>query len=171
MTYTEKQLDSDFAIELKLKDVSKNPPYLPQTSDQKLFEISTIKEQLTSQLLKAVKESSIDCATYIQSNTKEGLVCLSFGQPTVNDWSYNPNYSQDENDTVAALNVEKIDWEARPFTLKSTGKRYMLRMDTKQVYDFDSVIQAKQVPGVRPILIGKLIKNPRGDFEIVKEKV
>jgi hypothetical protein len=171
MTFTEKQLDSDFAIELKLKDVSKNPPYLPQTSDQKLFEISTIKEQLTSQLLKAVKESSIDCATYIQSNTKEGLVCLSFGQPTVNDWSYNPNYSQDENDTVAALNVEKIDWEARPFTLKSTGKRFMLRMDTKQVYDFDSVIQAKQVPGVRPILIGKLIKNPRGDFEIVKEKV
>jgi len=171
MTFTEQQLDSDFAIELKLKDVSKHPPYLPQTSDQKLYEISTIKEQLTSQLLKAVKEAAIDCATHIQSSTKEGLVCLSFGQPSVNDFSYNPNYSQDENDTVAALNVEKIDWEARPFTFKATGKRYMLRMDTKQVYDYDSVIQAKQVPGVRPILIGKLVKNNRGDYEIVKEKV
>lgn len=171
MTFTEQQLDSDFATELKLKDVSKRPPYLPQTSDQKLFEISTIKEQLTSQLLKAVKESAIDCATHIKSSTKEGLVCLSFGQPTVNDWSYNPNYTQDENDTIAALNVERIDWDARPFTFKATGKRYMLRMDTKQVYDYDSVIQAKQIPGVRPILIGKLVKNSRGEYEIVKEKV
>jgi hypothetical protein len=171
MTFTEQQLNSDFAIELKLKDLSKNAPYVPQTSDQKLFEISTIKEQLTSQLLKAVKESAIDCATHIKSSTKEGLVCLSFGQPNVNDYSYNPNYTQDENDTVADLNREKIDWEARPFTLKTTGKRYMLRMDTKQVYDYDSVIQAKQVPGIRPILIGKLVKNQKGEYEIVKEKI
>jgi hypothetical protein len=171
MTFTQEQLDSDFAIELKLKDVSKNPPYIPQTSDQKLFEISTIKEQLTSQLLKSVKESAIDCATHIKSSTKEGLVCLSFGQPSVNYFSYNPNYSQDENDTVAALNVEKIDWEARPITIKATGKQYMLRMDTKQIYDYDSVIQAKQIPGIRPILIGKLVKNSKGEYEIVKEKV
>jgi hypothetical protein len=171
MTFTQQQLDSDFAIELKLKDLSKNTPYLPQTSDQKLFEISTIKEQLTSQILKAVKETSIDCATHSKSSTKEGLVCLSFGQPTVGDFSYNPNYTQDENDTVAALNVAKIDWEARPFTIKTTGKRYMLRMDTKQVYDYDSVIQAKEVPGVRPILIGRLVRNSKGDMEIVKDKV
>lgn len=171
MTFTQQQLDSEFAIELKLKDVSKRPPYLPQTSDQKLFEISTIKEQLTSQLLTGVKEASIDCATHVKSSSKEGLVCLSFGQPSVNDFSYNPNYSQDENDTVADINRVVIDWEARPFTHKPTGKRYMLRMDTKQVYDYDSVIQAKQVPGVRPILLGKLVKNSRGEYEIVKEKI
>ena len=150
--------------------MSKNAPYLPQTSDEKLYEISTIKEQLTTQLLKSVKESSIDCATHIQSSTKEGLVCLSFGRPTVNEFSYNPNYSQDENDTVANLNKEKIDWEAKPFTFKQTGKRYTLRMDTRQVYDYDSVIQAKEIPGVRPILIGKLVKNARGEYEIVKER-
>ena len=171
MTFTQEQLDSEFAIELKLKDRSKKSPFLPQSSDEKLFEISTIKEQLTSQLLRAVKESSIDCATHIKASTKEGLVCLSFGRPTTGDFSYNPNYTQDENDTVANLNREKIDWEARPFTFKTTGKRYMLRMDTKQVYDYDSVIQAKEVPGVRPILIGKLVKNNKGDYEIIKEKV
>jgi hypothetical protein len=170
MTFTQEQLDSEFALELKLKDTSKRLPYLPQTSDQKLFEISTIKEQLTSQLLTGVKEAAIDCATHIKSSTKEGLVCLSFGQPTVNDFAYNPNISQDENDTVADINRTVIDWEARPFTHKSTGKRYMLRMDTKQVYDYDSVIQAKQTPGVRPILLGKLVKNSRGEYEIVKEK-
>ena len=171
MTFTQEQLDSEFALELKLKDTSKRPPYLPQTSDQKLFEISTIKEQLTSQLLTGVKEAAIDCATHIKSSTKEGLVCLSFGQPTVNDFAYNPNISQDENDTIADINRVVIDWEARPFTHKTTGKRYMLRMDTKQVYDYDSVIQAKQTPGVRPILLGKLVKNSRGEYEIVKERI
>ena len=170
MTFTKSQLDSEFAIELKLKDLSKQVPYVPQTSDQKLFEISTIKEQLTSQLLTAVKEASIDCATHVKSSSKEGLVCLSFGQPTVNDFAYNPSISQDENDTVADINRVIIDWEARPFTLKTTGKRYMLRMDTKQVYDYDSVLQAKQVPGVRPILLGKLVKRGE-DYEIVKEKI
>jgi hypothetical protein len=171
MTFTQKQLDSEFAIELKLKDLSKREPYVPQTTDEKLYEISTIKEQLSSQLLTGVKEASIDCATHIKSSTKEGLVCLSFGQPTVNDFSYNPNYSQDENDTVAGINRVLIDWEARPFTLQTTGKRYILRMDTKQVYDYDSVIQAKQIPGLRPILLGKLVKNSRGEYEIIKENI
>ena len=171
MTFTKEQLDSEFALELKLKDTSKNPPFLSQTSDQKLLEISTIKEQLTSQLLIGVKEASIDCAVHTKSNTKEKLVCLSFGQPTVNDFSYNPNISQDENDTVADINRIVIDWEARPFTLKTTGKRYMLRMDTEQVYDYDSVIQAKQTPGIRPILLGKLVKNSAGKYDIVKERI
>jgi hypothetical protein len=171
MVFTQDQLDSEFAKTLKLQDVSKTPPFLPQSSDEKLFEISTIKERLTSQLLTSVKEASIDCATHAKSSTKEGLVCLSFGQPNVGEFSYNPNYSQDENDTVAAMNMRTVDWEARPFTHKPTGKRYMLRMDTKQVYDYDSVIQAKQIPGVRPILLGKLIKNSSGEYEIVREKI
>jgi hypothetical protein len=171
MNFTKKQLDSEMAIELKLKDLSKSTPYRPQTSDQKLFEISTIKEQLTSQLLKAVKETSVDCATHSKSSNAEGLVCLSFGQSNVNEFAYNPNYTQDENDTVAALNEYKIDWEAKKFTFKETGKQYALRMDTHQVYDYESVIRAKEMPGVKPILIGKLIRNERGEAQIVKEKL
>ena len=99
------------------------------------------------------------------------LVCLSFGQPTVNYFAFNPNYSQDENDTIADNNRNIVDWDAKPFTYKQTGKRYMLRMDTKQVYDYDSVMQAKQIPGVMPILIGKLVKNNIGKYEIVKEQI
>jgi hypothetical protein len=44
-------------------------------------------------------------------------------------------------------------------------------MDTKQVYDYDSVMQAKQIPGVRPVLLGKLVKNSKGEYEIVKENI
>ena len=171
MTFTEAQLNSEFAIELKLKDLSKHSPYTPQTSDQKLFEISNIKEQLTSQLLMGIKAASIDCATHSKSNTKEGLVCLSFGQPGVNQFSYKPDISQDENDTIADINKTVIAWDARPFTDKSTGKQYMLRVDTYQIYDYDSVIMSRQVPGVRPILLGKLIKRNNGNYEIIKERI
>ncbi len=171
MEFTKAQLDSELAIELRIKpqDKSKLVPYPVQTSDQKLYEISTIKEQLSTQLLTGIKEASIDCATYTKSNTKEGLVCLSFGKPNASDFAYNPNYAQDENDTVAAINRVTIDWEARPFTV--SGKQYMLRMDTNQVYDYDSVIQALKTPGVLPILIGKLVKTRDGNYEIIKDKM
>ena len=168
MIFTEQQLKSEYAIELKLKDQSKFVPYLPLSSDEKLLETSNMKEQLSSQILKCIKESSIDCATHIQSNTKEGLVCLSFGQSDANYFSYNPNYSQDQNDTIAELNVEKVDWEGRKFDWED-GKSYVLRLDTKQVYDYDSVIQAKQIPGVKPLLLGKLVKRGRDDVEFIRE--
>jgi hypothetical protein len=171
MTFTKEQLDSDYAIELRISDQSKIAPFLPQSSDEKLYQISTIKEQISEQLLRGVKEASIDCATHIKSSTSEGLTCLSFGRPTVNDFSFNPNYTQDESDTVAAINRVAIDWEAKEFVFKKTGKKYFLRMDTKQVYDYNSVLQAKQIPGVKPILIGKLVKNSNGDYEIIKDRL
>jgi hypothetical protein len=171
MTLTAEQLTNDITRELRVKDLSKRAPYRPMTSDESLFEISSIKEELSTQLLKAIKESSIDCATHIKSSSKEGLVCLSFGQPNASEFSFNPNYTQDENDTVAAINRVTIDWEGREFVYKKTGKKYILRKETYQVYDYDSVIQAKQTPGIMPILIGKLVKNKDGMWEIVKERV
>ena len=172
MIFTQAQLDSDGAIELQIKsqDRSKIAPYPVQTSDEKLYEISTIKERLSAQLLVGIKEASIDCATYTKSNTKEGLVCLAFGQPSAADFSYNPNIAQDENDTTAAINRVTVNWEARPFTDRY-GKQYMLRQDTNQVYDYDSVIQAQKIPGVRPILLGKLVKDRNGNYEIIRERM
>ena len=171
MTLTKSQIDSEFATELRLKDSSKHPPFAYQTSDEKLYEILTIKEQLTSQLLTAVKETSIDCSTYVKSNTKEGLVCLSFGQPNVNDFAYNPNLTQDENDTVAGINRVTIDWEAREFIHPVSKRKYMLRVDTFQVYDYESVLQAKRIPGFRPQLIGNLVGDSTRGYEIVPVKV
>jgi len=169
MTFTKSQIDSDYAIELRVKDASKLDRNIYQTSDEKLYEISNIKERLTNQLLTNVKEAAIDCATHIKSSTKEGLTCLSFGSSSPNEFSYNPNYSQDENDAVASINQTQINWDAREFTDKKSGKKYMLRTDTRQVYDYNSVLQARQNPKVRPILIGRLVKNAIGAYEIVKE--
>jgi hypothetical protein len=171
MTFTDKQLESETAKELKLQDVSKNPPYnVPQSSDEKLFEILSIKEQLTSQLLKAIKESSIDCATHIRSSEKEGLACLSFGNPDRSDFSYNPSIFQDQNDTIANMNRVGEEWDAKVVVYKPTGKKYIRRMDTDQLYDYDSVMQARRIPGVQPRLIGKLVKRD-GKYEIVIDNI
>jgi len=172
MVFTAKQLDSDGAIELRIasQDKGKVSPYPIQTSDEKLYEISNIKERLSTQLLTGIKEASIDCATYTASNTKEGLVCLSFNQPTATDFAYNPDISKDENDTVAARNRVEIDWKGREFSLNKQGTKYILRLDTNQVYDFDSITRARQGIGA-PQLLGKLIKNRDGNYEILRDRI
>jgi hypothetical protein len=172
MTLTQDQIDGEFGIELKLKDRSNIAPFLCQTSDEKLFEISTIKENLTDQILKSIKSSSIDCITHTKSNMKEGIVCLSFGNhPPNTKFSYNPNLAQDQNDTIATINMELNNWDVKEIFIESTGKKYMLRLDNNELYDYDSIIQAKQVPGIEPILLGKLVKNEAGQYQIVKKKI
>jgi len=171
MTLTPGQIDGEFGIELKLKDRSNLPPFLPQTSDEKLFEISTIKENLTDQILKSIKSSSVDCITHTKSNMKEGIVCLSFGDPPNTKFSYNPNLEQDQNDTIAEINVEVLNLNVKEVFIESIGKKYMLDPITKNVYDHESIILAKQYPGIRPILLGKLILNEDGEYEIIKKRI
>ena len=102
---------------------------------------------------------------------KEGIVCLSFGDPPNTKFSYNPNLEQDQNDTIADINVEVINWKVKEVFIESTGKKYMLRTETNEVYDYDSIIQAKKIPGIRPILLGKLVQNEEGEYEILKRKI
>ena len=171
MVFTQEQLDSDFGVEIKLKDRSSSQPFLPQSSDEKLFEISTIKEVLTDQILRAIKSSSIDCITHSKSNIKEGIVCLSFGDPPVSKFSYNPNLEQDQNDAIADINVRVNDWDVKEIVVKSTGKKYMLRLDNNKLYDYDSIIQSRLIPGIKPILLGQLAMNVDGEYEIIKKKL
>jgi hypothetical protein len=160
---SESQLEGDLSIELRLKDRSKKEPFLPQTTDEHLYEMLTIKEDISQQLLKAIKESSIDCATHVKSNNKEKLQCLSFGKPTNKSFSYNPNIAQDENDTVANLNKVTVKWTANEITIK--GVKYILKADTNQVYDYDSVVN-----GSMPILVGRLVKNANNKMEFIRER-
>jgi hypothetical protein len=51
MTFTKKQIESDDSIELNLKDISKLIRNRPITSDEYLYEIATIKENLNKQLI------------------------------------------------------------------------------------------------------------------------
>jgi hypothetical protein len=111
MIFSESQLNSDAAIELKRKDLSKSLPKMPITSDQYLFEISEIKANLTGQLTDAIKESSFDC--YIYSNGK----CFNFGDPTNDKFSYFPDYSEQQDDKSVRANKVVLEWTGKLITI------------------------------------------------------
>jgi hypothetical protein len=186
MTFTETQKTSDASIELRLKDLSKklyvlNPETglyhtidetdkeqtrgairIPLTSDEALHEISSIKNEINKQLIKAVKEASIDCDIHSKAGMKEGLVCLSYGDKVSSSkMSFTPSYKNQATDIEQKFNMEMITWKA--ITLKLGDKKYKLRLEddgktkTDMVYDFDSFEQAKKVPGAQPRYLGKLV--------------
>ena len=141
--------------------------YVPMTSDQALFEISTIKEEVSTTMTTAIKESSIDCSLYSRAGAKEQLHCLSFGNPSPDKFSYEPDYKKDTPDSSAAINKEKIKWEGDEITIR--GKKYISRampekgVGVKYIYDLDSFKRAQENPGVEPVLLKILSKNEKGE--------
>ena len=149
MVFTEEQLKSDEAIELKRKDLSKTAPKTPQTSDQYLFEIASIKADLTEQLTEAVKESAFDC--YIYSNGK----CVNFGDPTIDKYSYVPDYAEQQNDATALANKVAVEWVGKPVTIN--GVKYVYRRvsdNVLNIYDFKSYEAALKDPSIVPVQVG-----------------
>ena len=158
MTFTDEQLKSDDAIELKNKDLSRRSPHVPLTSDQNLYEISEIKANLTSQLTDAIKESAFDC--YIYSNGK----CVNFGDPTNEKFSYVPDYAEQQNDTTVRANKIAIEWTGKPVTIN--GNVYVYRRMSKKllnIYDKASYEAALKDSSIIPLQIGTLETNDKGE--------
>ena len=158
MIFSESQLKSDEAIELKRKDLSKAIPRVPITSDQYLFEISEIKANLTAQLTDAVKESAFDC--YIYSNGK----CVNFGDPTNDKYAYVPDYAEQQNDTTVRANKVAVEWVGKPLAIN--GVEYIYRRSSKDVlelYDKEIYLRALEDPSVQPLKVGTYEINERGE--------
>jgi hypothetical protein len=166
MTFSEKQLKSDESIELRLKDKSKLDKKTPLTSDEALFEISNMKNEINKKILMAVKEAAIDCSLHSGADSKEPLVCFSFGktEPSSSKFSITPSLDGEEADVVSQANVKKITWKAKE--LRIAGKLYALKEDSGELYEYDSYLRALQVPGVDPRYVGKLNKRADGTFAV-----
>jgi hypothetical protein len=157
MTLSSVQLKSDITKELRINDKSKLDNITPLTTDETLYEISNIKENINGKLLLAVKESAIDCAVNLKQAEKENLKCLAFGNVTSTKFSYLPSISNEENDKTSNINKKKIEWQAK--IIKIMGKEYALRVDNHEIYDLESFYYAQKNPGVVPILLGKYIED------------
>jgi hypothetical protein len=158
MIFSEAQLKSDEAIELKRKDLSKAVPRVPITSDQYLYEISEIKANLTSQLTDAIKESAFDC--YIYGNGK----CVNFGNPTNDKFSYVPDYAEQQNDTTVQANKVAIEWTGKPITIN--GVEYIYRRvgrDVMDLYDKEIYKKALEDASITPLKVGTYEINERGE--------
>jgi hypothetical protein len=168
MRFTPEQMADDASMELRLNDVSKLNAQKPLTTDQALFEISTIKEEINSQLLMAIKEASIDCAIHRDKNSKEKLKCFTFGSVMSNKFSYPPSVDNEESDTSAARNVKQTTLKLVEITASVAGKpvKYAYDKSTKLVYDHSSYIVSQEVGG-DPLCIGKMITNEEGKAKLV----
>jgi len=168
MRFTPEQMADDASMELRLNDVSKLNAQKPITTDQALFEISTIKEEINSQLLMAIKEASIDCAVHRDKNSKEKLKCFTFGSVMSNKFSYPPSVDNEESDTSASRNVKQTTLKLNEITASVDGKpvKYAYDKSTKLVYDLGSYIVSQEVGG-EPLCIGKLEVNQSGKAKLV----
>ena len=156
MTFSDTNLDKA-STELKLHDKGKLDKSKNVTSDELLYEISTIKENINSKILHAIKESSIDCSLHNKEDSGEQLVCYSFGNPKPNGYVYVPSYENNSTDDISEVNKQKITWKA--VNVKIKGKDYALNKATGEFYDLESYKSAIKNPKLNPTLIGKIIKE------------
>ena len=148
MTFTQEQLKNDVSIELRLQDKSKVDQATPVTSDEALYEIASLKENITNKILHAVKESSIDCTLHSKVGDKEQLKCFTFGSNDPNKFAFQPSHSEEETDNVAQINKKKITWKARELFIKNV--KYAVNERTNLVYDYESYVRDN------PVQVGKL---------------
>ena len=164
-TLSDEQKIDEKHIELRIRDLSRLDKKTPVTTDETLYEIASIKQRINNQILKAIKETAIDCNLYSALSEKSGepLVCYGFGKVESNQYSSYPSFERDR-DEKEGLDLRVLTWRAREITYE--GVEYALNEDTYEVYDLESYKRAV-ASGGEPILVGRL-ENIRGQYRLVK---
>ena len=137
-TLSELQSTNEKNKELIIRDVSRKDKKTPITTDENLFELSSMKQNIQQQLLKAIKETSIDCNLHRKD---EDLVCFNYGKVESNDYSYVPELSVDlsQRDIATtktrALKLQKVTID---------GVDYAIDRSNMKIYTIDSYIRSKK---------------------------
>lgn len=161
MVFSESQLSSDLSIELRLKDISKKDKKMVITSDEYLYEISSIKEEINASLLQGVKESAIDCSIHTRSTSKEKDVkCFVIGNPSENKYIYTPNIDAQDKDEGMKLNKKTEVLKLNELVIN--GNKYAYNKVTKELFDYDSYLKDEL------LLLGKLVKQDDGTHRFQK---
>jgi hypothetical protein len=155
-TLSEEQSTNEKNKELIIRDVSRIDKKTTLTTDEYLYEIARIKNNINQQLLKAVKESSIDCSLHT-AGSNENLVCYGYGKVESNQFGSYPTLQEDKNQkdemnvAVKKLTLVKITVE---------GTDYAYDKANNIVYDMESYKRSKQT-GEALIYVGKIVKQGR----------
>ena len=155
MVLSETQLKSENTTELRLHDKSRKDNLTPVTTDETLYEIASAKEEIANNILKSVKEVSIDCALHSKTNTSEKLQCFTFGLNDASKFAYEPSFQNEQSDEIADRNKKETTWKAKQLELG--GVMYALNTATNEVYDLDSYKNGN------PIKVGDLIIKGKGE--------
>ena len=155
-TLSEEQSTNEKNKELIIRDVSRIDKKTTLTTDEYLYEIARIKNNINQQLLKAVKESSIDCSLHT-AGSNENLVCYGYGKVESNQFGSYPTLEEDKNQK------DEMNVVAKKLTLvKITveGTDYAYDKANNIVYDMESYKRSKQT-GEALIYVGKVVKQGR----------
>lgn len=165
MVFSQQQLDNkNDNVELLIKDISKFSKK-PITTDEYLYEISEIKAKLTRQLTDIIKESAFDCNIY--NNGK----CMSFANPTNKDFSYVPDFEQQQSDVIMQVNKRKVKWTGREVNV--LGKKYVVNTTEikdksnkfLKVYDYDSYMNAVKNNDMNGVIQVGTLENVNGEWK------
>ena len=136
---TEEQKTNKQNIELRTNDISKKDNKTPVTTDEYLYEISNMKDDIAKQILKAVKETAMDCSLHKLKKGKkaddENLVCYSFGKVSSNEFSSVPTLDMDAGQETN-LNVRKET--IKGITMTVNGTKYIRKRGTNELYDAET---------------------------------
>ena len=161
MVFSEQQLSSDLSIELRLKDISKKNKKQVITSDEYLYEISSIKEEINASLLQSVKESAIDCSIHTRASSSEKDVkCFVIGNPSESKYIYTPNIEAQDKDEGMKLNKKKQVLKLNELVLNKI--KYAYNKETQELYDYDSFLKNEL------LLVGKLVTQDNGAYRLEK---
>ena len=154
--FTEKQKTDKNSIEIMIHDISK----IDQksiTTDQSLYEIAQIKDNINQTILKSIKETSIDCNVYNTKKSKgsddEQLICYgsNFGKLESNDFISYPTLEKDTSEK------EELNIVQQKIKLKNTkqmnGVKYKVDPVTNILYDKELFDNNKQL-----VKVGQLKK-------------
>ena len=112
------------------------------TSDQALLEISNTKDNINKNILKAIKETTIDCSIHASRENKGNLSCYSFGADNTDNFAANPNIEAEESDRVGQANKEIIKGKIVEIQTKE-GIKLAWNQGTNELYDLNSYLDYK----------------------------
>ena len=105
------------------------------TSDQALFELSQKKLSIMEDLLRMIKEASIDCSLNCNDtfDTEEPFTCVDFGTSLAPDaHSFVPDINKEIEDKDMKRVITKVKWVPKIIKVKVSGKvrEFALKIST-----------------------------------------
>ena len=145
-TLSQEQKTDGKNVELRIRDVSRIDKKTPVTTDETLYEISSIKQRINNEILRAVKETAVDCNIHSTSNGDKGedYVCYGSGMVESNNFSSHPTLDKDSN-IKDGLDMKTVTWKG--VRKQINGVDYAMNPKTRQLYNLDSFRRAQKGEG------------------------
>ena len=162
-TLSEEQKTDERNVELRIRDISRVDKKTPVTTDETLYEIASSKQRINNEILRAIKETAVDCNIY--SGLKQGgetdpYVCYGYGLVESNNFSSYPSFEVDRT-VKEGLDVKTVSWKGVKKVINDVA--YAMDPATKKLYDLDSFKRAQQGQG-QPIYVGQYTLRDRKPF-------